>query len=170
MKTLDIKYRHDSMRGWFAYALYKQMAKDDRIWVITGDLGYGMLDYIKKDFPKRFVNVGASEQSLIGIGVGLALEGKIPIVYSITTFLLYRPFEAIRNYVDHEKIPVKLIGSGRNKDYIHDGISHWALEDKEILDILSNIDARWPNTKEEIPDLVSEMLKSKEPWYINLKR
>lgn len=170
MKSLNIKYRHDSMRGWFAYELYRHMAKDGRIYLVTGDLGYGMLDYIKRDFPKRFINVGAAEQSMMGIGVGLSLEGKIPVIYSITTFLLYRPFETIRNYADHEKIPVKLIGSGRDKDYAHDGISHWALEDKKILNVLSNIEAKWPDDKKEIPDLVSKMLKSKEPWYVNLKR
>lgn len=170
MKSLDIKYRHDSMRGWFAYELYKQMAKDERIWIIVGDLGYGMFDYIRRDFPQRFINTGASEQAMTGIAVGLALQGKIPVVYSITTFLLYRPFETIRNYINHEKIPVKLIGSGRDKDYAHDGISHWALEDKKLLSILSNIKAEWPENKEELPKLVSDMIRSDNPWYINLRR
>lgn len=170
MKSLDIKYRHESMRGWFAYELYKQMAKNQRIWLIVGDLGYKMFDYIKRDFPKRFINAGASEQAMMGIAVGLALMGKIPIVYSISTFLLYRPFETIRNYLDFEKIPVKLVGSGRNKDYIHDGISHWAEEDKEIMKVLKNIKAKWPEDKDEIPRLINEMLESKEPWYVNLRR
>lgn len=170
MKNLDIKYRHDSMRGWFAYELYEHMVKNEKIWLIVGDLGYKMFDYIKRDFPERFINAGASEQAMIGIAVGLSLEGKIPIVYSITTFLLYRPFETIRNYINHEKIPVKLIGSGRNKDYAHDGISHWAEEDKEIMNILKNIKARWPETFEEIPNLVNNMIKSDDPWYINLRR
>ncbi|MDO8658186.1 MAG: hypothetical protein Q7K55_05570 [Candidatus Levybacteria bacterium] len=170
MKMLDIKYRHNSMRGWFAYELYRQMLRDEKIWVIVGDLGYKMLDYIKRDFKNRFVNAGASEQAMMGIAVGLALEGKIPIVYSITTFLLYRPFETIRNYVNYEKIPVKLIGSGRNKDYAHDGISHWAQEDKDIMNIFGNIEAKWPETFEEIPNLVDDMIKSNKPWYINLRR
>lgn len=170
MKKLDIKYRHDSMRGWFAYELHKQMAKDKRIWLIVGDLGYKMFDYVKRDFPKRFINAGASEQAMMGIAVGLCLEGKIPIVYSITTFLLYRPFETIRNYINHEKIPVKLIGSGRDKDYTHDGISHWAQEDRKIMSIFKNIKAKWPETVEEILGLVSDMIKSKNPWYINLRR
>ena len=135
-----------------------------------GDLGYKMWDKVRKDFPDRFINVGAAEQTLIGVGVGLALSGKIPIVYSITTFLLYRPFETIRNYINHEKIPVKLIGSGRNKDYIHDGISHWAEEDKEVMDIFSNINAFWPDDPNKIPQLVSKMITSNKPWYINLKR
>ncbi|MDO8657799.1 MAG: hypothetical protein Q7K55_03600, partial [Candidatus Levybacteria bacterium] len=116
-KLLDKKYRHDSMRGWFAYDLYNHMAKNENIWIITGDLGYKLFDYIRRDFPERFINTGAAEQAMIGIAIGLALDGKIPFVYSITTFLLYRPFETIRNYINYEKIPVKLIGSGRNKDY-----------------------------------------------------
>ena len=146
------------------------MKKNNKIWVLTNDLGYKMWDKIRADFPERFLNVGAAEQSMMGIAVGMALEGKIPIVYSITTFLLYRPFETIRNYINYEKIPVKLVGSGRNKDYIIDGISHWAEEDKKIMKILNNIVSVWPKTEKEIPKLVSDMIKSNKPWYVNLKR
>lgn len=159
-----------SMRGWFAYELYQWMKKNPDIWLIVGDLGYGIFDRIRDDFPDRFINTGAAEQAMMGIACGLALEGKIPIVYSISTFLLYRPFETIRNYVNQEKIPVKIIGSGRDKDYAHDGFSHWALEDKKIMSILKNIKSIWPDTKEEIPRIVKEMLEDNNPWYINLRR
>lgn len=170
MKNLDIKHRHNSMRGWFAYELYKQMAKNNKIWLIVGDLGYKAFDYIKRDFPDRFINCGASEQAMTGIAAGMALNGKIPFAYSITTFLLYRPFETIRNYINYEKIPVKLIGAGRDRDYAHDGFSHWAEEDREVLKIFSNIEASWPKKKEEIPNLVRNMIKDNKPWYLNLKR
>ena len=158
------------MRAVFASEVYKRMVKNNKIWVLVNDLGYKMWDKVRQDFPERFVNVGAAEQSLIGIGVGLALSGKIPIVYSITSFLLYRPFETIRNYVNHEKIPLKLIGAGRDKDYLHDGISHWSLEDKKVMNIFKNIRAEWPNTVEQIPNLVTDMINSYSPWYINLRR
>lgn len=170
VQKLKITDRHNSTRGWFAWELHYHMASNDRIWVITGDLGYGMFDRIRDDFPKRFVNVGAAEQVMMGIGVGLALEGKIPIVYSITPFLLYRPFETIRNYINYEKIPVKMVGSGRNKDYLHDGFSHWAEEDKDVMKIFSNILSFWPKTKEEIPNLLPEILFNNQPVYLNLKR
>jgi len=170
MKNLDIKYRHDSMRGWFAYELYKQMAKDERIWLLVGDLGYKAFDYIRRDFPERFLNCGASEQAMTGIATGMALNGKIPFVYSITTFLLYRPFETIRNYINREKIPVKLIGAGRNREYMHDGFSHWAEEDKKVLKIFSNIETLWPENKEEIPEIVDKVIRDNKPWYLNLKR
>lgn len=167
---MKYKVTHPSMRAHFAYAIYKKMAKNKKIWVIVNDLGYKMWDKVRADFPYRFINVGAAEQSMIGIAVGLALSGKIPIVYSITTFLLYRPFEAVRNYINYEKIPVKLIGGGRDKDYLHDGFSHWAEEDKEILSIFKNIEAVWPKNNEIIPKVVDEMIKKNKPWYVNLKR
>ncbi|MFC1804910.1 hypothetical protein ACFLZ3_03685 [Candidatus Omnitrophota bacterium] len=163
--TPDIK-----MRRYFADVLREKMAKDKRIWVVSADLGYKMWDQIKRDFPGRFINTGAAEQAMIGIGVGLALEGKIPFLYSITSFLLYRPFESIRNYINYEKIPVKLVGSGRAKDYYHDGLSHWAQEDRKIMKVLSNIRARWPEKNQEIPRLIDEMIKNKAPYYVNLKR
>jgi len=162
--------RYNSMRGYFAFELWLQMQKNPNVYLISGDLGYGMFDQIKKDFPDRFINCGASEQTMIGIGVGLALEGKIPFCYSITPFLLYRPFEWIRNYLDHEKIPVILVGGGRNKDYEHDGFTHYAEEDKDVMKIFKNIEAYWPETKEEIPELVSKIIESKKPIYLNLSR
>lgn len=159
-----------SMRACFAQNVHKHMKKNPDIYVVVNDLGYKMWDNIRRDFSDRFINVGAAEQTLIGVAVGLALNNKIPLVYSITTFLLYRPFETIRNYLHYDKIPVKLVGSGRGKEYLHDGISHWAEEDKQVMAILPNIKSFWPENIEEIPQLVTKMIKSKKPWYINLKR
>jgi len=158
------------MRGLFADLLLEQMARDDRIRVVAGDLGYGMWDRIRAAYPDRFLNAGAAEQAMLGIGVGLALEGKIPVLYSITPFLLYRPFETLRNYLHHERIPVKLIGSGRDTDYGHEGFSHWAPEDRAVLRVLDGIEARWPETLAELPALVRRMLASPRPWYVNLRK
>ncbi len=170
VKKLKTEERHNSMRGWFAWELHSHMIDNENIWVITGDLGYKMFDNIKRDFSERFINAGVSEQAMIGVGVGLALEGKIPLIYSITPFLLYRPFETIRNYINHEQIPVKLIGGGRDKDYLYDGFSHWAQEDKEVMKIFSNIIPFWPETKEEILGLLPEILYNNKPTYLNLTR
>lgn len=159
-----------NLRRRFADEVYQAMKTNDNIFVVSGDLGYKMWDQIRQDFPDRFVNVGAAEQSLIGVGVGLALEGKIPIVFSITPFLLYRPFETIRNYIDHEKIPVILVGAGRDKDYLHDGFSHWSEEDKEVMKIFKNINSVWPETANEVSKITSKIIDSHQPWYINLKR
>lgn len=158
------------MRRCFADTVYRFMKTNNKIWIVTADLGYKMWDCIIQDFPARFINVGSAEQVMMDIGIGLALEGMIPVVYSITPFLLYRPFESIRNYINKENIPVKMIGSGRDKDYAVDGFSHWAEEDKEVMAIFKNICCRWPETNDEIPSLVKEMISTNKAYYINLKK
>lgn len=170
MRKLPIKFKDNSPRGFFACELYNQMKKNKDIWLITGDLGYHVLDFIRRDFPDRFINAGASEQAMMGIAVGLALQKKIPFVYSITSFLIFRPFETIRNYLHHEKIPVRLVGAARDKEYEEEGITHWAKEDKKVMAIFRNINARWPDTNKEIRQLVLEMVKNNRPWYVNLRR
>lgn len=162
--------RHDSIRGFFAYELHKQMTLNDNIFLLVGDLGWGMFDQIRKDYPKRAYNVGAAEQTMLDIAVGLAQDGKIPFIYSITPFLIYRPFETIRTYINHENINVKLCGSGRDTDYAHDGYSHNAEDTKTILDTLPNIQQLWPNTKEEMPELVKQMVDHVGPQFVSLKR
>lgn len=170
VESLKPSERHESMRGYFAYELHRLMRSDERIWVVTGDLGYGMFDKIKGDFPGRFINVGAAEQVMLGVGIGLAIEGKIPVVYSITPFLLYRPFETIRNYVNREKIPVKLVGGGRDRDYGHDGFSHWAEEDQEVIQLFPNIESVRPDSKNQIIDIIDDFIYSPTPSYLNLQR
>lgn len=146
------------------------MSQNQNIVLLTGDLGYGLWDRIKIDYPDRFYNVGSAEQLMLGMASGMAMEGKIPIVYSITPFLLYRPFEIIRNYVDHEKLPVKLVGGGRDKDYGYLGFSHWASEDREVMKVFKNIKTLHPYTVEEMNDSFSMVTDPKTPLYINLRR
>ena len=132
------------MRKQFAEFLHDEMSLNEDIHVLTGDLGYGLWDKIKLDYPDRFVNFLSSEQLMLVAACGMALEGKVPVVYSITPFLLYRPFEWIRNYLNNEKIPVKLVGGGRDKDYDWLGWSHWATDDKVHMNGFKNIKKYWP--------------------------
>lgn len=150
--------------------LLDAMVKNEKIITLTADLGFGLLDQIRNAFPERFYNVGAAEQLLIGAGVGLAEEGKIPVCYSMSSFILYRPFEFLRNYVNAECIPVKLIGSGRDKDYSHDGLSHWAHDDEIVLQALPNIKIYKPKDIAELESVFPEFINSKEPAYLNLTR
>ena len=158
------------MRRDFKDELYKYMQENPNIWVLTGDLGYKMFDKIRDDFPDRFINCGAAEHSMMDIAVGLALKGKIPVVYSITPFLLYRPFEVLRTYINHEKIPVKLIGGGRDKDYAHDGFSHDATDDKIWMKNFENIVSVWPVSVPAMKKWLKIALEDDKPYYINLKR
>lgn len=150
--------------------LESEMSKNSDIMVITADLGFGVLDSIKQSFSDRFFNVGAAEQLMIGVGIGLAEEGKIPVCYSMSSFILYRPFELLRNYLNAELIPVKLIGSGRDKDYSHDGLSHWAHDDEQVLSALPNIKIYKPNSINDLEKIWPEFINSKDPAYLNLTR
>lgn len=153
------------MRKKFAYDLYNLMKDDENIILITADMGYGMLDRIKNDFPDRFYNVGVAEMAMMGMAVGMALEGKIPVTYSITPFLLFRPFEVIRNYINHENIPVIMVGSGRDSDYKDGGFSHYAGDD-DIIKQFKNILFLAP---EEDFDL-RRVIYGNKPVYLNLQR
>ena len=159
---------HQSQRGYFAGALLEQMKLDESIWVVTGDLGYGQFDLLQRTFPERFINVGAAEQTMLGVAVGLALEGKKPFVYTITSFFL-RAAETISLYLRGEGLPVRLVGGGRDDDYKHDGASHDATEAQKFLN--QNLaQCFYPDTKEEVPDVIARMVKSDKPAFISLKR
>lgn len=158
------------MRREFFVYLYNKMIENDNIVAITADLGYGGFDKIEKSFHNRFYNVGAAEQTMLDTAVGLAQDGKIPFVYSITPFLLFRGFETIRTYINHENIPVKLVGSGRDDDYKHDGFSHFAGDDRAVMFNMENIVSFWPDTTEEMKKRVDEMIDIDRPYYLNLRR
>lgn len=157
------------MRKQLAKLLFEEMKSNQDIYLITADLGYGLWDEIRDTYPDRFYNVGSSEMAMMGMAIGLAMDGKIPFVYSITPFALYRPFEMIRNYINHEKIPVKILGGGRDKDYGHLGFSHWAEDDMRIMSVFENILL----IKYRETDLKSGFdyaINNKVPVYINLSK
>lgn len=150
------------MRQLFFKHLHELMYKRWDVYFITGDLGFGLADKIKQDFPERFINSGAAEQAMMGVSIGLALEGKTVFCYSITPFLLFRPFEAIRNYLHHEGVPVILVGSGRGNDYQHDGHSHFAGDDYLIDRFNIPIFYEYES--------LQKIIDLKTPAYINLTR
>jgi transketolase len=158
------------MRKNFAELLYNEMQVNKDIYLITGDLGYGLWDKIRDTFPDRFFNVGSSEMAMMGMAIGLAMEGKIPFVYSITPFAIYRPFEMIRNYLDHEKIPVNIVGGGRDKDYGYLGFSHWAEDDKKIMQSFDNLRIMHPLNVDELQLNFNEIINTRNPTYLNLKK
>jgi transketolase len=101
--------------------------------LLTGDLGFGVLDLFARRFADRFINVGVAEQNLIGIATGLAEAGYLPFAYSIASFLTLRPYESIRNGPILHRLPVRLIGVGGGTEYGHQGLTHYALEDVGIM-------------------------------------
>ena len=155
------------MRNEFAKVLHAEMAKNENIVLVVADLGYFIFDKIREDYPDRFFNTQAAEFGGLGFCIGLALSGRIPFFYSITPFLIHRPFELIKLYLEHEQIPVILVGSGRGNDYKTDGISHH--EDIEITHNLM-INQFRPHEKELIREVLPKIIELKQPTFISLKR
>ncbi|MGK7877647.1 MAG: transketolase family protein [Xenococcaceae cyanobacterium] len=121
------------MRGAFIQTLVKLAANDPRILLLTGDLGYTVLEPFVDKFPDRFFNVGVAEQNLVGIATGLAEAGFIPFLYSIATFAALRPYEFIRNGPVLHQFPVRIVGVGGGFEYGHAGPTHHALEDVGVM-------------------------------------
>lgn len=121
------------MRLEFVKTLLEMAAEDARILLLTGDLGYLVLEPFKERFPERFFNVGVAEQNMVGLATGLAEDGFIPFVYSIATFATLRPFEFIRNGPVHHNLPVRVVGVGAGYDYGPAGPTHHALEDIGVM-------------------------------------
>jgi transketolase len=158
------------MRRDLAKLLLDEMSVNEDIYLITGDLGYGLWDSVRDTFPDRFFNVGSSEMVMMGTAIGLAMEGKIPFVYSITPFAIYRPYEMIRNYLNHESIPVNILGGGRDRDYGYLGFSHWADDDKELMKPFTNIKMYHPETEDELKNNFRSIINDRTPSYLNLKK
>lgn len=158
------------MRKLFSELLFDSMCTDPRIWTLTGDLGFGVLDQVRKTFPNRSLNMGASEQLMVGAAVGLTHNDRIPICYSIAPFVIFRPYEWLRNYLNEELAPVKLVGAGRDRDYGHLGFSHWAEDDARALSVFPNIKIYKPETDQELTDMWEEFLYNKQPSYLNIRR
>lgn len=158
------------MRKTFAELLNNEMYRNEKIRFITADLGYGIFDQLRKEHWETSYNVGAAEQLMLGVGIGMAQEGLIPVCYSMSSFVLYRPFEFIRNYLNYEGTNVKLVGSGRDKDYEHDGISHWAHDDELVMASMPNVKIYKPENIDELKAIFPEFINMAGPAYLNIKR
>ncbi len=121
------------MRTEFINTLMDMAAADPRIFLLTADLGWSVLEPFAQAFPDRFLNVGVAEQNLAGIATGLAQVGAIPYIYSIANFVTMRCYEQLRNGPVLHRLPVRVVGVGGGFAYGHAGPSHHALEDLAIL-------------------------------------
>lgn len=121
------------MRNEFVDELTALAAEDERVMLLTGDLGFMVLEEFAERFPGRFVNCGVAEQNMVGVATGLAEAGFVPFVYSIATFSTLRPYEFIRNGPALHDLPVRIVGVGGGFDYGHNGVTHFALEDYAVM-------------------------------------
>lgn len=121
------------MRAAFIRSLGDLAAADDRIVLLTGDLGFRVVEPFVERFPKRFFNLGVAEQNMVGVATGLAEDGFVPFVYSIVNFVALRPYEFIRNGPVAHNLAVRIVGVGGGFEYGSAGPTHHGLEDVAIM-------------------------------------
>jgi len=121
------------VRNEFVEELVALAEADERVMLLTGDLGFMVLEEFQRRFPDRFINCGVAEQNMVGVATGLAEAGFVPFVYSIATFSALRPYEFIRNGPALHDLPVRIVGIGGGFDYGHNGVTHFALEDYAVM-------------------------------------
>tara|TARA_Y100000294_G_scaffold173123_1_gene188785 strand:- start:2581 stop:3495 length:915 start_codon:yes stop_codon:yes gene_type:complete len=159
------------MRNSITNKVKEYAGKDESVFLITGDAGFGVLDDYQKSFPGRFLNLGVAEQNMISFAAGLSLSGYKVFLYNIIPFLLYRCYEQVRNDICYQRLPITLIGIGSGLTYAPGGMTHYSVEDIAIARTLPNIVIMSPSDPLEAVKCVEYAYDNKEqPTYIRIAK
>lgn len=150
--------------------VYELAKEDERIFFIGSDLGIGVLDQFKKEMPDRFFMEGISEANVVGMAAGLALEGKIPYIHTIATFLTRRCFEQVVLDLCLHNVNVRLIGAGGGFVYAPLGPTHLATDDLAIFRTIPNMTIVAPADADEMRRLMPQTVDYLGPIYIRLAK
>ena len=127
------------MRTAFITQLQEEARKNDKIFLLVGDLGYHVVEPFAEEFPDRFLNVGIAEQNMAGVAAGLAMTGYNVYIYSIGNFPTLRCLEQIRNDIAYHEANVKIVSVGAGYAYGSLGATHQATEDIGVIRTIPNI-------------------------------
>src|SRR6266481_9783985 len=158
------------MRGAFFRAVTALAEQDERVHLIVGDLGFGVVENFAERFPNRFVNVGVAEQNMTGVAAGIALSGKVVFTYSIANFPILRCLEQVRNDVCYHKANVKIVAVGGGLAYGALGATHHATEDLAILRALPRMVVVAPGDPVETEAATRAVMAHAGPCYLRLGR
>ena len=154
------------MRGRFGEIISKLADENEDIIVIVADIGYRVFDDFRDKYPERFINMGICEQSIISVASGMALEGLQPWVYTITPFLIERPFEQIKLDINHQNVNVNLVGYS---DYPTLGPTHAEINAKKMMKLFNNIESFFPSNSDETEKVILQAYEKEGPSFISLK-
>jgi transketolase len=158
------------MRDAFVARLEKLADADPRIFLITGDLGFGVLDRYARRFPRQYLNAGVAEQNMTGLATGMALEGRIVFTYSIANFPTLRCLEQLRNDAAYHGADVKVVAIGGGFSYGALGMSHHATEDLAILRAVPGITVVAPACLWEAEEATEAIVKTKGVCYLRIDK
>lgn len=158
------------MRDTFIRTVSALASSNAQIALLTGDLGFGVLDKFASDFPRQYINVGVAEQNMTAIAAGMALSGWKIYTYSIGNFTTLRCLEQIRNDVCYHDADVCIVSVGGGFSYGQLGMSHFSTEDLAILRALPNMRVVAPADIWEVEDLTRELAATPGPSYIRIDK
>jgi transketolase len=156
------------MRNAFANEITEIVKTDDKLVLLSGDIGNRLFNDFKDNAPKQFFNCGVAEANMITVGAGMALSGMRPIAYTITPFITARCFEQIKLDVCYHKAPLIIVGVGAGLSYAALGPTHHSLEDIATLRMLPEMKIVCPGDAMEVRALIRAALKNDTPLYMRL--
>jgi transketolase len=136
--------------------------------LLTGDLGYSVLEPFKEKYPDSFINVGVMEQSMMSIAAGISSQNRKVFAYSIANFATFRALEQLRLDIGYHNLDVCVVGVGTGFQYGTAGYSHWSIEDLAIVSALERFRIFSPADSFSTEKAVSEFLNNGGPTYIRL--
>lgn len=159
----------DNSRKDVVNKLVPYFHRDNRFYLLIGDMGFGKIDQLRSKFPNRIINCGIMEQGTVGIAAGMSMSGLIPIFYSIINFLAFRATEQIRNDVVLQNLNVKFIGTGANDYFDFLGPSHCCgRDDVKIMELIGmNVFDVYDETK-TFDEIVDTWICDARPGYIRV--
>lgn len=156
------------MRNAFVDTLCELAANDKNIYLLAGDLGFGVLNKFSDAYSTNFINAGIAEQNMSAVAAGLALEGNTVFTYSIANFPTFRCLEQVRNCIAYHKANVKIVSIGAGLAYGTSGMTHHATEDLSVMRAIPNMTIFSPADAYESVAVTVAAYKTNKPCYIRL--
>ena len=157
-----------NMRQQMVKTLEELMANDERLVVVLAEISYSLFNKNTTEFAERILNLGIMEQTMVSVAAGIAMEGFIPVIHSITPFLVERPFEQIKDDFCYQQLGGNFISTGASYDYSTEGMTHHGSGDVQILRSLPGIQIVVPGTPGEFDALFRESYANGSPTYYRL--
>jgi transketolase len=156
------------MRNAFARQITTLAQQDDRVVLLSGDIGNRLFDEFKVKCPNRFYNCGVAEANMVGVAAGMAMSGLRPVCYTITPFVTYRCLEQIRVDVCYHHVPVMIVGTGAGLSYASLGGTHHSCEEMGMLRLLPGLTVLAPADEMEVRAGLKAALKHPGPVYMRI--
>ena len=165
----EIKQNQDFRRE-FIDTICELAGKDKNVCLIIPDVGFNYCEKFEERFPDQFLNTGVTEAFTTIFATTLALDGWKPYLYSMINFVLFRPYEMVRNGIVNHKANVKLLGVKGSSSYRFLGFSHNLRHDSEDFNVCHNMGLQWenPKTNEDVRKVILESYKKETPLYVRL--